>query len=164
LLVEAFLLEAVARDMLGDPAAAGYALERALDLTEPDRLLYPFLIHPAPGLLERHARRRTAHVALIAEILGLLPGAGPPGPGRPAAQPGEPGSLHEPLTRAEIRVLRYLPTGLTIAEIAGQLYLSVHTVRAHLRHVYAKLGAHRRHEVVERARVLGLLAPSSRGI
>jgi LuxR family maltose regulon positive regulatory protein len=31
-----------------------------------------------------------------------------------------------------------------------------------MRHVYDKLGVHRRHEVVERARTLGLLAPSTR--
>ena len=65
-LVQAFLLEAIARDALGDPAAAGRALERALDLAEPDGVLLPFLLHPAPGLLERHARHRTAHAALIA--------------------------------------------------------------------------------------------------
>src|SRR5262245_34529805 len=36
--VGALLLEAMARDALGDPDAAGRALERALDLAEPDRL------------------------------------------------------------------------------------------------------------------------------
>ena len=50
------------------------ALERALDLAEPECLLFPFLLHPAPGLLERHRRHRTAHAALIAEILNLLAG------------------------------------------------------------------------------------------
>ena len=63
---------------------------------------------------------------------------------------------------AEARVLRYLPTNLTAPEIAEQLYLSVNTVRTHMRHVYDKLGAHRRHEVVDRARALGLLAPAAR--
>jgi DNA-binding CsgD family transcriptional regulator len=71
-------------------------------------------------------------------------------------------TLREPLSRAETRVLRYLPTGLSVAEIAGQLYLSKNTVRTHMRHVYAKLDAHRRQEAVERARALGLLASSTR--
>jgi LuxR family maltose regulon positive regulatory protein len=70
--VEALLLEAAARDALGDPDAAGRALERTLDLAEPDHILHPFLVHPAPGLLERHARHRTAYATLIAEILALL--------------------------------------------------------------------------------------------
>jgi LuxR family maltose regulon positive regulatory protein len=61
-----------------------------------------------------------------------------------------------------MRVLRYLPTHLSTPEIAGQLYLSVNTVKTHMRHVYDKLSAHRRHEAVERARDLGLLAPAAR--
>jgi len=38
----------------------------------------------------------------------------------------------------------------------------VNTVKTHLRHVYDKLGVHRRHDAVEQARALGLLAPSPR--
>ena len=159
--VAALLLEAIARDALGDQAAAGRALERALDLAEPDRALISFLVYPAPGLLERHARQRTAHAALIADILSLLAGTSPPGADN-SALPGQPQSLREPLSRAETRVLRYLPTNLTVPEIAGQLYLSANTVRTHMRHLYDKLGAHRRHEAVDRARTLGLLAPSAR--
>ena len=76
---------------------------------------------------------------------------------------GTPPRLAEPLSQAETRVLRYLPTHLTAPQVADQLYLSVNTVWTHIRHIYAKLGAHRRHEAVERARALGLLAPSSHG-
>jgi LuxR family maltose regulon positive regulatory protein len=81
--VAAALLEAIARDALGDPAAAGRAVERALDLAEPDHVLFPFLIHPVPALLERHARDCAKHAALVAEILSLLPvrNEGPGGPG-----------------------------------------------------------------------------------
>jgi hypothetical protein len=64
------LLEAVVRDALG--AAAERALEHALDLAEPEGLLLFFLLQPTPGLLERHARHRTAHPSLLAEILDLL--------------------------------------------------------------------------------------------
>ena len=84
----AYVLEAVARDALGDSGAADRALERALDLAEPDGLLLPFLLHPAPGLLERHARHRTAHAALVAEIRGMLAGSGGHGGGGPPESRG----------------------------------------------------------------------------
>ena len=59
-------------------------------------------------------------------------------------------------------MLRYLPTHLSASEIAGELYVSVSTVKTHMSHLYAKLGSHRRAEAVDRARALGLLAPTSR--
>ena len=74
-------------------------------------------------------------------------------PGTHAIRAGLP----EPLSHSETRILRYLPTNLTAPEIAGQLYLSVHTVKTHIRHVYDKLGAHGRREAVETARAHGLL-------
>ena len=70
--------------------------------------------------------------------------------------------LTEPLSQGEIRVLRYMPTNLSTPEIARELSLSVHTIRTHIRHLFAKLGANGRTEAVARARVLGLLAPSGR--
>jgi DNA-binding CsgD family transcriptional regulator len=66
------------------------------------------------------------------------------------------------LTHGETRVLHYLPTNLSAREIAGELYLSVNTVKTHQRHLYQKLGARSRSQAVERARAGGLLAPSSR--
>jgi LuxR family maltose regulon positive regulatory protein len=64
------------------------------------------------------------------------------------------------LSQTEIRVLHYLPTNLSAAEIARELSVSVTTVRTHIRHLFLKLGAHRRTEAVLQARALGLLAPS----
>jgi LuxR family transcriptional regulator, maltose regulon positive regulatory protein len=153
-LAEAFLLEAIARDTLGDPGAASNALERALDLAEPDGALLWFLLHPAPGLLERHARQQTAHAALLAQIRDLLAGSRP---GPIAERP-----LLEPLSRSEVRVLRYLPTHLSAREIADELSVSTSTVKTHMRNLYAKLGAHSRAEAVASARVLSLLAPPGR--
>jgi LuxR family maltose regulon positive regulatory protein len=154
--VQASLLQAIACDALGDAGAARRALEQALDRAEPERLLYPFLCDPAPDLLDRHRRAGTAHAGLIAEILNALAGR------QPGAEPAGPQRLREPFSHAEARVLRYLPTKLSAPEIADELYLSVNTVKTHMRHVYDKLGVHRRHEAVEQARALGLLAPSAR--
>jgi LuxR family maltose regulon positive regulatory protein len=151
-LIQAFLLEAIAWEALGNPGATGRALERALDLAEPDGMLLWFLLHPVPGLLERHARQ-SSHVALITDILSLLA----------AQQPGAPVTgpqpLLEPLSSSELRLLRYLPTNLTAPEIARELSVSVNTVKTHTRNLYLKLGTHGRSETVSRARQLGLLAP-----
>ena len=154
--VQAFLLQAIAGDALGDAGAARRALEQALDRAAPEGLLFPFLYDPEPGLLDRHRRGGTAHAGLIAEILNVLAGQ------KPGSPPAGPQHLREPLSHAEARVLRYLPTKLSVPEIAGELYLSVNTVKTHMRHLYDKLGVHRRHEAVEQARALGLLAPSPR--
>jgi LuxR family maltose regulon positive regulatory protein len=145
------LLEAIAQDAPGDGGAAGRALERALDLAEPDSVLWWFLLHPAPGLLERHARQRTAHASLIADILSLVADRAP-------APPAGPSPL-EPLSDSEIRALRYLPTNLPASQIAGELYVSHDTVRTHIRHVYAKLGTHTRAEAVAHARARACWLP-----
>jgi LuxR family maltose regulon positive regulatory protein len=87
------MVEAIAQEALGDPDAAGRAVERALDLAEAEGALSAFLICPAPGLLERHARDCTKHAALISEILTLLPTHH----GSPA--PGGPGGMESPQAR-----------------------------------------------------------------
>jgi LuxR family maltose regulon positive regulatory protein len=153
-LIQAHLLEAIAQDALGDPAAVGRALERALDLTEASGALLWFLLYPLPELLETHSRQRSAHASLVADIQSLLVGT------RPAPPTAEFRSLLEPLSNSEIRVLRYLPTNLTGPEIARELYISINTVRSHMRHLHEKLGTHTRADTVARGRALGLLAPS----
>src|SRR5262245_15497301 len=154
--IQALLLEAIARDALHDSGAAWRALERALDLAEPDGLLAMFLLYPTPDLLKRQARLQTAHASLISEILNLQAGQ------TPAPRPEDVEPLLEPLSESELRVLRYLPTNLRAPEIAAELFVSLNTIRTHMRHVYTKLGVHSRGDAVERARALGLLAPSSR--
>jgi len=154
-LVAAFLLGAITCDALGDPDAVGRAVERALDLAEAGKILFPLLIQPAPGLLDHQARHRAAAAALIAEAVDLLARAGRPAPPGELTRPGEP------LTQGETRVLRYLSSNLSTREIAHELYLSTNTVKTHQRHLYRKLQARTRSQAVERARDLGLLAPSS---
>ena len=153
--IQALLLKARVEDALGDAGASSRALERALELAEPDGLLLPFLLDPAQDLLERHARLRTTHASLISEILNLQSGH------PPTARPEHAEPLREPLSESELRVLRYLPTNLLASEIAGELFVSLNTIRTHMRRVYSKLGVHSRGDAVRRGRELGLLSPSS---
>jgi LuxR family transcriptional regulator, maltose regulon positive regulatory protein len=152
--ISALLLDAVARDSLQDFEGAHRALEQALEMAEPKAALLPFLLYPAPELLRRHARSHTSRGPVISKILNFQGQ-------RPRAAGTEPEAITEPLSEAERRILRYLPTNLSVGEIADQTYLSANTVKTHMRHVFAKLDAHRRSEAVERARELGLIAPSA---
>jgi LuxR family transcriptional regulator, maltose regulon positive regulatory protein len=76
-----------------------------------------------------------------------------------AAQPDAARSgrvLTEPLTAAEMGILKLLPTS-TYLQIAATLYISRNTVKTHLRSVYQKLGVASRSEAIERAVDLRLL-------
>ena len=148
------MLDAVAREQLGDTRAAEIALETALELAEPQGIVLPFILAPARAILERVPRHRTAHATLRRTILDVLTGEAP-------ALQGKPAALLDELSEAELRVVRYLPTNLRAPEIAAELFVSTNTIRTHQRHIYAKLGVHGRAETVARARELGLLAPSA---
>ena len=156
-MTEAQVLDAVAREQLGDTRAAEIALETALELAEPQGIVLPFILAPARAILERVPRHRTAHATLRRTILDVLTGEAP-------ALQGKPAPLLDELSEAELRVVRYLPTNLRAPEIAAELFVSTNTIRTHQRHIYAKLGVHGRAETVARARELGLLAPSARAL
>jgi LuxR family transcriptional regulator, maltose regulon positive regulatory protein len=61
------------------------------------------------------------------------------------------------LTDAELRLLPLLPTHLSVPELAAELFLSPHTIKSRMKSIYRKLDATTRHQVVTRARELGLL-------
>jgi LuxR family maltose regulon positive regulatory protein len=153
--VEAQVLDALARERLGDQRAAEASLERALDLAEPEGIVLPFVLVDVRDLLERLRPDHTAHAMLRQTILDVLAGSAPSWGGTPAG-------LREELSEAELRVVRYLPTNLRASDIAAELFVSTNTIRTHLRHIYAKLDAHGRAEAVDRARELGLVGPSRR--
>jgi LuxR family maltose regulon positive regulatory protein len=151
--VEAHLLAGLAHRELGDQRAANEAAERALALAESDRLVLPFAMTGSTELLEALPRHETAHAALLADILDVLHGSSP------AAGKRAPLDV-EKLSPGELRVLRYLPTNLSRPEIAGELSVSVNTVSAHVRNIYAKLQVRDRSSAVRRARELRLLVPA----
>jgi len=74
---------------------------------------------------------------------------------RPATSAARP-MLAKPLTPAELRILRLLPTS-TYRQMAATLYISRNTVKSRLRSVYQKLGVTSRAQAIERAVDLRLL-------
>jgi LuxR family maltose regulon positive regulatory protein len=69
----------------------------------------------------------------------------------------QPAHLAEPLSEREQEVLRLLATELSSTEIAQKLFVSMNTVRSHIKSIYSKLNVHSRYEAMERARELKLL-------
>jgi LuxR family transcriptional regulator, maltose regulon positive regulatory protein len=65
--------------------------------------------------------------------------------------------LVEPLSERELQVLRLLDSALTSEEIGRELFVSVNTIRTHIRNIYAKLGVNRRGDAVQRAQELNLM-------
>ena len=156
--IEAWLLDAMARRALGDQEGAERGTESALALSEPDgRVGMALTIPGVRELLEAHPAHRTAHGAHLQVLRDLLAGVEP----EPTAAPS---TLQEPLKERELAVLRFLSTNLTAAEIGNELILSVHTVKTHMRKLYAKLDVHTRAEAVQQGRALGLLAPARRSL
>ena len=151
-LVETHLLAGTVHLSLGDRTAAAAAAEAALAAAEPDRLIFPFALTDAAELLDVLPRHKTAHGALLADIVDVLRGAPAPTTDR------ERLSHAEELSPTELRVLRYLPTNLTRPEIARELYVSINTVNTHIRNIYSKLGTRDRSSAVQRARELRLLS------
>jgi LuxR family maltose regulon positive regulatory protein len=150
--VEAHVVGALAWDALGDARAALTQIELALAEAESGGMQRPFLTHGATigPLLERHRRAGTAHRALLDDVLAAL---GERGDGRPVA------TLPESLSEREAAVLSYLPTMMSNQEIATELFVSVNTVKTHLKAIYRKLDVDDRRAAVRRARELTLLGP-----
>ncbi|TCN43885.1 LuxR family maltose regulon positive regulatory protein [Kribbella orskensis] len=151
--VEVWLLTTLVAGRLREDNRAAEALGRALEAARPEGVRRPFLVldpEQLPRLLtwlEHSGPDLTDFADELLVDMGLLRS-----PGAPAGAPAEP------LTDRELIVLRYLPTMMTNAEIASELYVSVNTVKAHLKRIHRKLDVGSRRQAVHRARELGLLA------
>jgi LuxR family maltose regulon positive regulatory protein len=154
---QAFALEALARDALRDEAGALDALERCLDIVEPRGDGGVLLSFGASlrSLMRRAIARGTSHRSLADDLLAALDGES-------ASDDRSIQPLLDPLSERELAVLRFLPTMLSNAEIASEMFVSANTVKTHLKHVYRKLGVADRRQAVRRARELHLLSPGLR--
>ncbi|MET8912307.1 LuxR C-terminal-related transcriptional regulator [Micromonospora sp. NPDC004551] len=151
------LLDAVLTGAAGDDRRAGRILEQVLDLAEPEGFRRVFTrAEPAVrDLLAAHLDAGTAHWATVNDLVrGADERRADESPERPS---GPERTLDEPLTERELTILRYLQSILSNVEIAGELSLSVNTVKTHVRNIYRKLDATRRREAVRRARELRLI-------
>ncbi|HWL98332.1 MAG TPA: LuxR C-terminal-related transcriptional regulator [Nocardioidaceae bacterium] len=160
-LVSGWLLEAANRLRGGEFDRARVALDRSLRLAAPETMRRPF--HDAPAEV-RHLLaddlHRGGHGRWLDGANGHANGYADRG-GQAALghQRRElpPGRMRETLTAKELEVLRHLGELLTTDEIAASMYVSVNTIRTHVRSILRKLSASRRNEAVRRARELSLI-------
>ena len=144
-------------------------LERALALRRRSDLVAPWptlqlLLALAPVRSTLGDREGT--VLLMQEaraIVDAYPDAGVLGPELVelersiAAVKSRPAPTGKSLTDRELSVLRLLPTSLTQREIGDELFLSINTVKTHVKSIFGKLEVESRAEAVERARGLRFL-------
>ncbi|WP_019146490.1 LuxR C-terminal-related transcriptional regulator [Aeromicrobium massiliense] len=155
--VTAWLVECVRLQRRGRAQEAHGALVAALELAHEPRVRRPF--HDAASvvrqLLVRDERLANRHAWLVERT----PGGTPPAarPHRTAPVPEQHPAPTERLTEKELEVLGHLADLLSTEEIAAAMYISVNTVRTHVRNILRKLGVTRRNAAVRAAREHQLL-------
>jgi LuxR family maltose regulon positive regulatory protein len=144
-------------------------LERALRLAESERVRLPFLIEGS--WIREELPENPGLARAYRQLLNQGPSRGG-GPARPrASAPAKPPVnaprqavaaqvmplVVENLSNREREVLQHASEMLGTAEIAAEMFVSVNTVKSHLKSIFRKLGAVSRNEAVRRARQLQLL-------
>ena len=138
----------------GDSVRGRRSLASALRLAEREQLRVPFIIER--GWIGPALRRDPELAGLHRHLF-----ASAPRHDQPRAMPGAPATgtvlAVEPLTKREREVLQHVSGMLNTAEVASEMYISINTVKAHLKSIYRKLAATHRSEAVRRARQLELI-------
>jgi LuxR family maltose regulon positive regulatory protein len=158
--VAGILVEVLQESRGRAPGRARVALDRSLRLAAPEELRRPFreagpsvqrLLAADPGLLREHPWLNHSSPS------GSSTASGQRGPGTAGSTRAEPSAQPvETLTAKELEVLGHLEELLTTEEIAEKMFVSVNTVRTHVRSILRKLGVSRRNAAVRKARELGL--------
>jgi LuxR family maltose regulon positive regulatory protein len=142
--IEILVLQALTRQRLGDIPAALARLERGVTLAEPEGYVRVFIDEgPAMASLLKAAAKQGTAGNYVRRLLAAVSETGHDSPVQQA--------LIEPLSERELDVLRLLGTELDGPDIAGELMVSLNTVRTHTKHIYAKLGVTNRRAAVRRA-------------
>jgi LuxR family maltose regulon positive regulatory protein len=149
--IERDVLRAAALRATGNGETALAAIESALASAEPEGIRRPFLSagRGVRELLADHLRKNVTHRWFASELLRSLDGSN--------GTQMLPAELLEPLSARESEVLRFLPTMMSNSDIASELFVSVNTVKTHVKSIYRKLDVTRRQDAVRRARQLHLL-------
>jgi LuxR family maltose regulon positive regulatory protein len=151
-LVKILALLSLAYEAQADSEQALAVLARALRLAEPEGFIRSFVDEGEPmARLLYKASVRKIFPAYTGRLLAAFPKT------RPESHSGAPGSMVEPLSPRELEVLALLNKGLSNREIAGQLFLSLSTVKGHTSSIYSKLAVNNRTQAVTKARQLGIL-------
>jgi LuxR family maltose regulon positive regulatory protein len=152
--VAALLTAVVAARRTGREDKAAKLLEEALTSAEPHDMYRPFLdsgsaVHSAIALLISPSSPAAGFAARVHDHFVRQPSF--------PAFSAFPGGETPALTSSELAVLRLLRSYMSNQDIADTLFVSVNTVKTHLRSVYYKLGVSSRHEAVKRGVRLQIL-------
>jgi LuxR family maltose regulon positive regulatory protein len=150
--LELLLLRARAALALGQSAGAlEDIVESALTIAEEHRFMRLLLVDGGPldEVLRRTLRRAPSDPYRDALMQRLRSR-------RPAPRTIDPGTTVRPSSR-ELEILRYLATGLSNREIAAELYISLNTMKTHVRTLYRRLGVSSRSQALAAGRARGLL-------
>ncbi len=155
--LRALVLEVLSFDLANRRTKAMRALEEALRLSAPEGFVRMFIDEgPQMTLLLREASHQGVMTDYVGRLLRELPENEGACEGAASQHRGAP-ELFEALSAREIEVLALIAEGLSNEEVGERLFISLHTIKAHTRNIYAKLEAHNRTEAVARARSLGIL-------
>ncbi|MFY9862752.1 MAG: LuxR C-terminal-related transcriptional regulator [Trebonia sp.] len=152
--LQALLLDARLSYAADDAAHGRRSLESALRIAEREQLGLSLAMERGwlGPVLRRDPELADAHRTLLTLALGRQQLPAPVTAGDQA-----PVLVVEPLTERELEVLVHVSDMLNTAEVADEMYISVNTVKTHLRNIYRKLATSHRNEAVRRARQLELI-------
>ena len=166
--LEALLLRAQMHALLGHQPSSKTDYVRVLKLAEPEGVIGVFVQQRPPmaealATLVKQDQLGTLQPDYIARVLAALSRSMAPGitsedrtdTDRPRG--AAPAALIEPLTDRELDVVRLMVEGLTYQAIAEKLFISLNTVRFHVKAIYSKLGVNNRTQAIEKVRQLRIL-------